>query len=448
MISKKFASLTPAKLIILSFFALILTGACLLMLPAATKSGESTSFLDALFTATSATCVTGLIIYDTYSYWSVFGQAIILLLIQIGGMGVVTAAIAISLFTGQRISLRQRSVLQESISGMQVGGIVRLASFILKAILLFEGTGALLLAFRFCPEFGLFKGLWYAVFHAVSAFCNAGFDLMGTREAFSSLTDYAGDPLVNLVIMLLIVLGGLGFLVWDDVREHRLAFVRYRLQTKVVLTTTALLIVVPAIYFFFVEFSRPVWAQMTGGERFWASLFQSVTPRTAGFNSVDLTLLTEPGVLLMIALMLIGGSPGSTAGGVKTTTFATLLLCVRSVLKKQESIQCFGRRIESDTLKSAVSLLVLYATLFLTGGAIIALADGVPLIAALFETASAIGTVGLSLGITGELGTVSHITLIALMYFGRVGGLTMLYAVAERYTAIPTQLPLGRLTVG
>lgn len=442
------SALTPAKIILGGFLALILAGTGLLMLPIATRSGVLTPFSDALFTATSATCVTGLVLHDTYTYWSIFGQAVILMLIQIGGMGVVTLSVAIAVFTGRKIGLKQRFVMQESISAPQMGGIVRLTTFILKAAFLFEGVGAALLAIRFIPRFGLGQGLWFAVFHAVSAFCNAGFDLMGVDKPFSSLTGFMGDPLVNLVIMLLIVCGGIGFFVWDDIRRNRHHVQRYRLQTKLVLVTTALLIALPAVFFYLGEFSKPVWAWLDPGQRVWASLFQSVTPRTAGFNTVDLTMMTDISVLVMIMLMLVGGSPGSTAGGVKTTTLSLLLLSVLSVFRRRENIQCFQRRIPPETLKNAVAIFTLYLFLFSMAAGLISMIDDVPLVCALFESASAIGTVGLSLGITGELSHASQMILVGLMYFGRVGGLTMIYAIISARPHPPVQLPLERITVG
>ena len=440
--------LTPARIILLGFLLPILLGAVLLSLPIASRERIFIPFDEALFTAVSATCVTGLVVHDTWQYWSFFGQAVILLLIQVGGMGVVTMAVCISIFTGRKIGLRQRCVMQESISAPQVGGIVRLTGFILRTTLALEGAGALLLSFRFCSRYGPLKGIWYAVFHSVSAFCNAGFDLCGQEGAYSSLTGYAPDPLVNLTVILLIITGGIGFFVWNDLREHRLRFHLYRLQTKLVLVTSLLLILIPALYFFFYEFRLPQWAGMPLGERLLASLFQAVTPRTAGFNTEDLTRLSTPSVLLTILLMLVGGSPGSTAGGVKTTTLAVLILCVRAVFEGRDSIQGFHRRLPPEILRSAVTVLMLYMALFLTGGIIICQADGVPLMAALFEAASAIGTVGLTLGITPGLGGVSRGVLMALMYFGRVGGLTLIYAVASGRQPAPAQMPQEKITIG
>ena len=440
--------MTPARIILIGFALLILAGALLLTLPISTRDGQGASFFDALFTATSATCVTGLVVQDTSLYWSGFGQAVIILLIQIGGMGVVTVAVAISMLAGRRIGLKERWVMQESISAPQVGGIVRRTRFILTAMLLLEGAGAVLLALRFCPEMGL-RGIWYAVFHAISSFCNAGFDLMGAAGTpFVSLTGYVGDPLVNLTVMGLIILGGIGFLTWGDVRQHRWHLRAYCLQSKLVLVTTAALILVPALFFFCYEFQLPQWDGLTLGEKILGSLFQAVTPRTAGYNTVDLTQLSGPTRMIITLLMLVGGAPGSTAGGFKVTTLAVFLLAARAVFRRQEDLQSFGRRLPTDTLQNAAAILMAYVGLFLLGGLAISCVEGVALDAALFETASAIGTVGLTLGLTPELGGVSRIILIFLMYFGRVGGLTLIYAVLPDSGAVPAQLPQERITVG
>ena len=438
---------SPAQIIIIGFLLLILSGTLLLMLPFATWEPGGAPFIDALFTATSATCVTGLILHDTVQYWTPFGQAVILALIQVGGMGVVTMAVAIYMFSGKKIGLKQRWVMQESISAHQVGGIVRMTGFILKTALAVEGIGALVLALRFCPQMGFFKGLWYAVFHAVSAFCNAGFDLMGAQTPYSSLTAYVGDPLVSLTIPALIIIGGLGFLTWQDIFQHHIHFRAYRLQSKLILATTAALLVGGALFFGLYEFQLPQWESLTVGEKALASVFQSATPRTAGFNTVDLMNLSAPSQLLTILLMLAGGSPGSTAGGFKTTTLAVLLLSAFAVFRRQSSAHCFGRRLSESVLRSASAIFLLYLLLFLTGGTLICCMEGIPLMAALFEAASAIGTVGLSLGVTPGLGIPSQLILIFLMYFGRVGGLTMIYAVTSG-AAVYAQYPQEQVNVG
>lgn len=448
MIGKRVWSLTPAKIILGGFFLMILIGGILLSLPFSSKSGQFTPFLDALFTSTSATCVTGLIVHDTSTYWSFFGQMVIITLIQIGGMGVVTLAVLITMISGKKIGLKQRYVMQESISAPQVGGILRMTNFIVRGTLFLELTGAFIMAFQFCPQLGFLKGIWFAIFHSVSAFCNAGFDLMGGESGpFTSLTSYCNNPIITVPIMFLIVIGGLGFFVWDDLKTHRLQYKFYHLQTKIVLTTTFFLLLVPAVFFFIFEFGRPVWNDTSVNTRLLASVFQSVTPRTAGFNTVDLNTLSPPAQLLTIILMLIGGSPGSTAGGIKTTTFALTLLCIRSAFQNQENIQCYKRRIPYDILRNAIAILILYLTLFLSATFLVSYLEDVSLMKSAFETSSAIATVGLSLGITETLSSPSKIILISLMYFGRVGGLTMLYALTN-HKKFPVILPQERITVG
>ncbi len=444
----KSGRVSPARVIILGFLLLILLGTGLLMLPCSTREWGGAAFSDALFTATSATCVTGLVVHDTASYWSGFGQLVILLLIQVGGMGVVTMAVAIFIFSGKRIGLKQRWVLQESISAPQVGGIVRQTRFILKTAFAIEGAGAAALAVRFCPELGLRQGLWYAVFHSISAFCNAGFDLMGVKAPFSSLTGYTGDLIVNLTIMLLIVVGGLGFLTWGDLFAHRLHFREYRLQSKLILVTTAALLLFGFLFFLLYEFRLPQWAGMSPKESVLAAIFQSVTPRTAGFNTVELSRISEPGQLLTILLMLTGGSPGSTAGGFKTTTLAVLLLSAAAVFRKRRGAQCFGRRVQDGVLQNACAIFMLYVLFFLAGGILICAIDQVPLMDALFEAASAIGTVGLSLGGTARFSMASRMILVFLMYVGRVGGLTLVYAVLAGNGASASQFPQEHITVG
>ncbi len=435
--------LSSSQIIILGFALMILLGTVLLMLPAATRDGRGAGFSDALFTATSAVCVTGLIVQDTATYWAAFGQAVILSLIQIGGMGIVTVMLAMYLVSGRKISLKQRSTMQESVSAPKVGGIVRLTGFILKMTLLFEGLGAAAMAPVFCKEFGLARGIWYSVFHSVSAFCNAGFDLMGEKTKYGSLTCFAENPVINIVIMLLIVIGGIGFLTWDDVKNNRIHLKKYRMQSKVILTTTGLLILLPALYFFFGELSGTPF-----GSRVFPSLFQSVTTRTAGFNTVDLTRFSETGLAMMILLMLIGGSPGSTAGGMKTTTLAVMLSTAISVFRRRQHTLFFGRRVDDAIVRNAATVATMYLVLFLSGGFLISRIEGLPLLTCLFETASAVGTVGLTLGITPGLGGASQGILILLMYLGRVGGLTLIFAALSGNRGNTSRLPLEKITVG
>ena len=434
--------LLSSQIIIIGFAGAILFGTILLMLPISSASGKVTSFSDALFTATSAICVTGLVVQNTATYWSSFGQTIILFMIQIGGLGIVTMAVFIAMLSGKKIGLMQRSTMQEAISAPTVGGIVRLTGFILKITFLIELIGAILLSFVFCRDFGP-KGIFLALFHSISAFCNAGFDLMGTSVPFSSLTHYASDPIANAVVMLLIVLGGIGFLVWDDIKTNRFHIKKYRLHTKVVLSTTLTLILLPFIYFYLVEFQS-----LRGRERFLAALFQSITTRTAGFNTIDLTSLNPIGKAITVFLMLVGGSPGSTAGGMKTTTLAVLFFSMISVFRKKENAECFGRRISHSIVRNAAAIFFMYLILFVSGAFFISAVESLPLSDCLFETASAIGTVGLSLGITPLLGTFSRIILIVLMYFGRVGGLTLIFAALTAPHNNMSKKPEEKITVG
>ena len=445
---KKNRQLSPSQIIPLSFLAMILLGAVLLMLPFATRDGRGAGFETALFTATSASCVTGLVIQDTAQYWTVFGQIVILCLIQVGGMGIVTTAVIISIFSGRKIGLKERWVMQESISAPQVGGIVRMTGMILKVTLAVELAGAALLALSFCRTMNVGKGLWYALFHSISAFCNAGFDLMGTKNAFSSLTAFTGDAIVNITLVLIILIGGIGFATWSDVREHGFRINRYSQQSKIILVTTLVLVLGGFCFMFFYEFARPQWAELSLRQRTLAALFQTVTPRTAGFNTVDLNAMSGPGKLMVLCLMLIGGAPGSTAGGFKMTTIAVLLLCVRAAYRGRESAEAFGRRIPDKSIRNAAAVFMLYILLFVGVGITICCIDGVELMPALFEAASAVATVGLSLGITSQLSTVSHLLLILLMFFGRVGGLTLIYAVSTGNGPTGAKLPMGRVTVG
>lgn len=435
--------LSSFQVILLGFAGVILLGALLLMLPISSAERVITPFNEALFTSTSAVCVTGLVVKDTGSYWSAFGQAVIITLIQIGGLGVVTIAASFSMLAGRRISLMQRSTMQDAISAPKVGGIVKLTKFIITGTFIIEAVGAVSMMPVFCKNFGA-KGIWMSVFHSVSAFCNAGFDILGTEgNQFCSLTSYTSNPVINITVMLLIVIGGIGFLTWDDICNNKFKIKKYSMQSKIILLTSLILILLPAIYFFIFDYS-----DYSIGNRLLASLFQSVTTRTAGFNTTDLTKLTRPSQAIMIFLMLVGGSPGSTAGGLKTTTMAVLILNAFACFKRKENVCAFGRRIDDSVIKNAATIVMMYITLFFIGGVSICTIEKLPLVASLFETASAIGTVGLTLGITPKLSLASQIILIILMYLGRVGGLTLIYATLSVKKQINAKLPLDKITVG
>ncbi len=441
--SSKKKHLTSFQLIILGFAGVILLGTVLLMLPFSSSERVPTPFHEALFTATSAVCVTGLVVKETGSYWSLAGQTIILVLIQIGGLGVVTVAASVSLLSGKKISLMQRSTMQDAISAPKVGGIVRLTRFILKGTFLIEAAGALLLLPVFLSDYGG-KGIWLSVFHSISAFCNAGFDILGTAvHAFPSLTGYSGNALLNMVIILLIIIGGIGFLTWDDIYTNKLNFKRYRMQSKIILMTTICLILLPAVFFFTCDLKN-----LPMGKRLLAAVFQSVTTRTAGFNTINISEMCAASKAVMILLMLIGGSPGSTAGGMKTTTFMVLILNAIATFRSQENAGAFGRRLEYQVIKNAATIAMLYFTLFFCGGIAISVYEGIPLLDCLFEAASAVGTVGLTLGITPGLHIFSQVVLIILMYLGRVGGMTLIYAVFSGRNKRNARLPLEKITVG
>ena len=441
--SYKKKHMTSFQLIIMGFAGVILLGTVLLMLPFSSAEKVITPFHEALFTATSAVCVTGLVVKDTGSYWSLAGQTIILALIQIGGLGVVTVAASVSILSGKKISLMQRSTMQDAISAPKVGGIVRLTRFILRGTFLIEAAGTVLLLPVFMGDYGK-KGIWMSVFHSISAFCNAGFDILGTDSSmFPSLTGYFGNILINLVIMLLIITGGIGFLTWDDIYTNKLNFKRYRMQSKIILMTTACLILFPTVFFYICDLTN-----LPMEKRLLAAAFQSVTTRTAGFNTINISEMSEASKAVMILLMLIGGSPGSTAGGMKTTTFSVLILNAIATFRSQENAGAFGRRLEYHVIKNAATIAMLYFALFFGGGIAISVYEGLPLLNCLYEAASAVGTVGLTLGITPELHVFSQVVLIILMYLGRVGGLTLIYAVFSGRNKGNAKLPLEKITVG
>ncbi len=420
----KFFRFNYFQKIIFGFAALILFGAFMLMLPISGKEQVPTPFLDALFTSTSASCVTGLVVYDTATHWSLFGQAVILFLIQVGGLGVVVVMTSLILLSGKRIGYSQRNTLANSISISSQGGIMKMLIFLLKWTGIIELFFASLLATQFIPEFGWKRGLWYSIFHSVSAFCNAGFDLMGIKEPFSSLTDYSGNPVVNISIMALILLGGLGFMTWQDIAKNKWNFHRYRLQSKIILSATAFLVLLPALFYFFVEFRG-----MPMESRILASLFTAVTPRTAGFNTVDFSKFSDSGIFLQTLLMLVGAAPGSTGGGMKITTMTVLILTSVAIFRNNSRTEAFGRTIPREVIRNATTIAFMYVCLCVLSGMFISLYENIPLLTTSFETASAIATVGLTLGITPKLSSLSHALLIFLMYIGRVGGLCLIYAV-------------------
>lgn len=440
---------SPLQIIVGGYFLIVMIGTLLLSLPAATCGAGSTPISDCFFTATSATCVTGLVRYDTFTHWTLFGQIVLLCLIQIGGVGFMTVALLIMMLAGRRIGLTQRTLMQNSISAPQLGGIVRMTRFIAFGTITFELLGALFLSFDFVPRFGWAKGIYFSLFHSISAFCNAGFDLMGgTTGQFSSVTGFAGNWYVNIVLMLLIVCGGLGFFVWHDLGDKKFNFRKLRLQSKMVLTISFSLIVIGAIVFYLLEAGNGMLAGMNASDKVLASLFQSVTARTAGFNSVDYGTMTEAGRFWMIGLMLIGGSTGSTAGGMKTTTFYVLCVSIFATFSRRKNIEAFGRRMDENITRLASCVFMTYLLLTTGAAIVISAIEGLPLLTTLFETVSAMATVGLTLGITTQVGMASKLILALLMFCGRVGSVTMLLAFSSEKRVKNSKLPLEQVQVG
>jgi len=439
--------LTYTRIIALGFIGVILIGTFLLSLPVSSRDGEWTPFINSLFTATSATCVTGLVVYDTYMKWSLFGQIVILLMIQVGGLGFMTIITMFSIFLKRRIGLHERRLLMQSAGTMRISGVVRLIKRILVGTFVFEGTGAVLLATRFCPEMGILRGIYNAVFHSVSAFCNAGFDLMGRFESYSSFSRYAGDPVVNITLMLLIVIGGIGFLVWSDIIYFRFKFSRYELHSKVVLITTAILISSGAVLFYIFE-GDAAFAGMSTVERIFASFFQSITPRTAGFSTVEISTLSDSGSILTAVFMFIGGSPGSTAGGIKTTTIVVLVLGMFTAARHNNSIIVFRKRLGDDIVKQASSIATVYIFGIIIASLIIAAIEPFTAKQVIFEVVSAVGTVGLSTGITPSLSSISRVVLTLMMFSGRVGGLSLMLVLAEKRYNIQAKRPVEKILIG
>lgn len=434
-----------ARIIALGFVIMIFIGATLLSLPVSSKTGEYTNFADALFTSTSATCVTGLVVRDTSEHWSIFGKCVILLLIQIGGIGFMSIVTLMSMIMGRTIHLKQRKLLMQSAGGLQVGGIVSLVRKIIIGTAIFEGIGAVLLSFRFCPTMGFSKGIAYSVFHSVSAFCNAGFDIMPGK--YSSVTAYVNDPLVNIVLMLLILIGGLGFIVWSDIWTNRFKFSAYRLHTKIVLVLTAILSIGGTVLFYIFERTNLL-TGMSLNDALLASAFSAISPRTAGFNTLNLSNLNGASALTVLMLMFIGGNPGSTAGGIKTTTFAVLVMTVIASARRNKDVEIFKKRLDDGVARQAYAVISIYLGAIIVSTLIICAIQDFGLVEVLFETVSAAATVGLTMGLTPQLNIVSKIIIMILMYGGRVGGLTLGMVLAEKKNNVPLKKPRENILIG
>ncbi|HHV63236.1 MAG TPA: Trk family potassium uptake protein [Firmicutes bacterium] len=441
----RFQRLTPSQVLVIGFAGLIFLGAILLSLPIASRDGQPLRFINALFTATSAVCVTGLVVVDTHDQFSLFGQLVIILLIQAGGLGIMVVSTLIALVLGRRIGLRGRILIQEAMNQFTLEGMIRLIKQVIAVTAIVEGTGALLLAFRFIPQMGFVKGLYYGVFHAVSAFCNAGFDLFG---GFRSLIGYRDDVLVNLVMTSLIITGGIGFAVITDVWQY-FKTKHLALNSKIVLAVTAALILIGTATILLLEWDNPrTMGDLPLGSKILSSYFQAVTPRTAGFNTLPIGDMRSATLFFIIILMFIGASPGSTGGGIKTTTFGVLVIAVWSVVRGREDSEAFGRRIPHRAVYRALAVAMISLTLVVVVTMLLSITERVTFIRVLFEATSAFGTVGLSTGITPGLTAIGKIAIILTMFAGRVGPLTIATAIAQRLCINGVKFPEERVMVG
>lgn len=424
---KKGGKINPPRVLAYGFASLIILGTLLLNLPIASKTGESVGLIDAFFTASSAVCVTGLVVVNTQEFWSTFGHVVIIALIQMGGLGFMTITTVGALILGKKLTFKDRLIIKEQLNQDTMTGLVKLTKYVLFATLAIESIGAIFLSTRFIPEYGLVKGIWFSVFHSISAFCNAGFDIIG-----DGIIEYAGDTVIVLTISSLIILGGLGFSVYIDIERKR-SFKRLQLHSKLAITITIFLLLVGTVLFFIIEDSNPdTIKNMTGKDKLLASFFQSVITRTAGFSSVDLSKIYDTTAFVMIILMFIGGSPGSTGGGIKTTTFGVLMLTTLSVIRGERDVVAFKKRVNTDIIFRALAIVMVSMGLIMMVSFVLTLTEEFGFLDILFETTSAFATVGVTRGITSNLSVIGKIIISLTMYAGRVGPLTMAFAFASK----------------
>ena len=438
--------LNGVQTLAIGFFLIIFIGGIILSLPISSVNGEYTNFLDALFTSTSAVCVTGLVTIDTGTYWNEFGQIIIMLLIEIGGLGFMSFTTFVAILLGKKITLRERLVMQEAMNTFSIQGLVKMVQYVIGFTFAVQFFGALLMSTQFIPEFGFGKGLFYSVFHSISAFCNAGFDLFGN---YSSLTGYASNAVIILTISAIIIIGGLGFTVWLEIYNYR-GIRKLSVHSKIVILITTILIVGGTIMMFLLEYSNPeTIGNMNMVDKATNSIFAAVTPRTAGFNSISTDGMTTAGKFLTILLMFIGGSPGSTAGGLKTATFGLVILSVISVIKGREDTEAFGRRFPKELVYKAFALLIIAMGLVITVTMLLSITEsGEAFIDLLYEATSAFGTVGLTTGVTQRLSSAGKVIIMITMYCGRVGPLTVALALASRRRKSGYKYPEGKILIG
>ncbi len=443
-ILKNKTKLNGVQILALGFLVAIIIGAIILSLPISSRSGEPTNFLDAIFTSTSAVCVTGLITLDTSTHWSTFGQTVIMTLIEIGGLGFMSFAVLISLILGKKITLRERLVMQEAMNTFSIQGLVRMVKYVLAFTVSVQFFGALLLSTQFVPEYGISKGVFYSIFHSISAFCNAGFDLFGT-----SLVGYSNNIVVILVISVLIIIGGLGFTVLLELYNFK-GIKKLSLHAKLVIITTLILVFGGAMLMLLFEYNNPqTIANMNIKDKLLNSFFASVSPRTAGFNSVPTNGMTLASKILTVILMVIGGSPGSTAGGLKTVTCGILVLTVISLIRGREDVECFGRRFTKELVIKAFTIVFIGLSLVIGVTMILSYTEvGASFIDLLYESASALGTVGLTLGLTPNLSAVGKILIMIMMYLGRVGPITVMLALTRKRKKSGYKYPEGKILIG
>lgn len=435
--------LNPPRVLALGFASLILLGGILLNLPIATQNGQSIGLINAIFTSASAVCVTGLVVVNTGLYWSLFGQIVIIILIQMGGLGFMTMATIVALILGKKITLKERLIIKEQLNQETMSGLVKLTKYVILSTFLIEGIGALLLSIRFIPLYGWVKGIWFSVFHAISAFCNAGFDITG-----DSLVPFVGDYIINLTIAGLIILGGLGFSVYIDISKNK-NLKKLHLHSKLVLSITGILLLIGMALFFLIEFGNPIALKgLSLSEKLLASFFQSTVTRTAGFNSVNISVIRDTSAFLFIILMFIGGSPGSTAGGIKTTTIGVLALTTIALIKGDRDVVAFKRRISDDVINKSLSIVMIGLLLIIVVSFILTITESGIFLDLLFETTSAFATVGLSRGVTPNLTNIGKTIIMLTMYAGRVGPLTMAFAFGQKKKHKKYRYSEGNIIVG
>lgn len=443
------SNMSFTQILVFGYTMVILVSAVLLMLPISSRERAFTALNDCIFTTTSALSGTGLTLFDTYTYWSLFGQIVILIVIQIGGIGFMSMAIFALSYTGRKIGLKQRFTMRESVAGISGGGVVKMTRFILKGTIYCETAGAIALSVFFIPKIGVGKGIYFAIFHSISAFCTAGIDIMGYFEPGSSIITAADSWLLNITLIILLTIGGIGYITWGDVVEHKWHFKKYRLQSKIVIMVTILFYILGIAEMILVEWNAPSLSSADGaGQKLLMSSMLVTSGRDAGFAPLNVALLKESTLLMIICFMFIGGAPGSTACGIKTTTFAVMVLTIASVFRRKKSVECFGRRFENTIIKDASCVTTLYLLVVIISSIVISAIENMNILPVMFEVVSAISSCGLSMGITTKLSDISCALITIIMFFGRIGGLSFIMSLSNNVKPSKVQLPEEKIIVG